>query len=91
MLEQEIYNRVIAQVEERLTSFEAFEILKNAKLAEPFGITNTQEKLVELVKREVSPQKLGAHHQYIAGEAEEALCAVCGSSEAENAPDCRWD
>jgi hypothetical protein len=91
VIEQDIYKKVIELVEERLRSHDAFEILRNPKLREPFGITNAQEELVELVKTGLSPKKLGAHHQYITGEENDATCAVCGADEVENAPECRWN
>ena len=74
-----------------LLSHKAFDILKRIDPSSPLTITEAQAELTSLLVIEVQPKSVGAHHQYINGEAEEATCAICGSNEAEEAPECCWN
>lgn len=86
-----MFERVTARVTDRLTSFEAADILRLAGLTKPFVVTDALAALVALIKDDLTPRNIGAHHQFVTAEAEDALCAVCGCAESENAPECRWN
>ena len=86
-----MFERIKAKMVTELVSHKAFDILKAIDPSSPFTITEAQIKLTSLLGEEVTPKSVGAHHQYINGEAEDATCAICGSNEVEQAPECCWN
>ena len=87
--QQDTYERVMEQVRLRLASYDAVDIVRKADTSTPFGAQTLLAQLIELAF-EVTPAKAGATHQYVGDDANEAVCAVCGSTQAENAPECTW-